>query len=325
MKAILAEAEETKLAEGTGSRNARYINPPASDGPSTPQPWVIKTSSKDNLKSSIPTPPGTGLSVTERAIANSSWRVTGPTSTPSPIAVPNTHHSPLDTPVHTPPSNRIKGATPPNNSRIIPQGGPALPSNLRSALPESGLGPVFTPSRQGIPNKGPAISRHISCVFDRSALAPDNLSIHRSYRRSGGSAWTLPPVQPVVQPSIAGSVMSFAAIQQLQHEQGATPVKDKRSLKEIQEEEQARRAEEEFLKWWTAEEERVRMESEVTSASTTAQSPKGPSKKSKSKAKSKTSKSVDREMDKPGKRGGQKQFGQSDRKVSASNKNTKNL
>ena len=35
--------------------------------------------------------------------------------------------------------------------------------------------------------------------------------------------------------------MSFAAIQQLQHEQGATPVKDKRSLKEIQEEEESRK------------------------------------------------------------------------------------
>ncbi|ETW78515.1 hypothetical protein HETIRDRAFT_324419 [Heterobasidion irregulare TC 32-1] len=299
MKAILAEAQGTKLAEGRGSRNLRYTNPPASDGPSTPQPWVIKTSSKDNLKSSIPTPPGTGISVTERA--NSSWRVTVPTSTPSLVTALNAHHPPLDTPVHTPPS--IKGATPPNNSRTVPQGGPAqLPSNLRSALPEFGLGPVFTPSRQSIPNKSPAISRHIS----------------------GGSAWTLPPVQPVVRPSIAGSVMSFAAIQQLQHEQGATPVKDKRSLKEIQEEEQARRAEEEFLKWWTAEEERVRMESEVTSASTIARSPKGPSKKSKSEAKSKTSKSVDRETDKPGKRGGQKQSEQSDRKASTSNKNTKN-
>lgn len=47
--------------------------------------------------------------------------------------------------------------------------------------------------------------------------------------------------------------MSFVAIQQLQLEQDATPTKDKRSLKEIQEEE-------EFLKWWTAEEARLKAE-----------------------------------------------------------------
>ena len=42
-----------------------------------------------------------------------------------------------------------------------------------------------------------------------------------------------------------------------------SPINVKQSLKEIQEEEQAQRAEQEFLKWWAAEEERVRMENEV--------------------------------------------------------------
>lgn len=54
--------------------------------------------------------------------------------------------------------------------------------------------------------------------------------------------------------------MSFAAIQQLQLEQDATPKVDKRSLLEIQEEEQARQQEADFLRWWTAEEERMRAE-----------------------------------------------------------------
>lgn len=56
--------------------------------------------------------------------------------------------------------------------------------------------------------------------------------------------------------------MSFIAIQQLQLEQEATgaPKKDKRSLKEIQEEEHAKQVEDDFLKWWAAEEERMREE-----------------------------------------------------------------
>ena len=59
--------------------------------------------------------------------------------------------------------------------------------------------------------------------------------------------------------------MSFAAIQQAQQEQGA-PVRDKRSLKEIQEEERDLQAEADFLVWWTAEEERLRLEAEAVSA-----------------------------------------------------------
>lgn len=43
--------------------------------------------------------------------------------------------------------------------------------------------------------------------------------------------------------------------------QGSMSVsKDKRSLRDIQEEERARQQEDDFLKWWTAEEERVRLE-----------------------------------------------------------------
>lgn len=54
--------------------------------------------------------------------------------------------------------------------------------------------------------------------------------------------------------------MSFVAIQELQREQDGKGKEKKRSLKEIQEEEQARHVEEEFLAWWTAEEERLRLE-----------------------------------------------------------------
>lgn len=60
--------------------------------------------------------------------------------------------------------------------------------------------------------------------------------------------------------------MSFVAIQQLQIDQDAfVPGKDKRSLREIQEEEKSRQEEADFLKWWAAEEERVRLEAEALS------------------------------------------------------------
>lgn len=46
----------------------------------------------------------------------------------------------------------------------------------------------------------------------------------------------------------------------MQLDEGVSTVPDKRSLREIQEEEQARQAEADFLKWWAAEEERVKLE-----------------------------------------------------------------
>jgi inhibitor of Bruton tyrosine kinase len=57
-------------------------------------------------------------------------------------------------------------------------------------------------------------------------------------------------------------MVSFVAIQQLQQDQSAFKTNDKRSLLEIQEEEQARQTEEDFLKWWAEEEERVMLESQ---------------------------------------------------------------
>lgn len=78
--------------------------------------------------------------------------------------------------------------------------------------------------------------------------------------------------------------MSFAAIQLAQLEQETVPAKDKRSLKEIQEEEQARQAEADFLKWWAAEEERVKLEEQATLAALqTPPRPQGKGKKGKAK------------------------------------------
>lgn len=60
--------------------------------------------------------------------------------------------------------------------------------------------------------------------------------------------------------------MSFAAIQQLQLEQNTPSKKDKRSLKEIQEEETARQVEDDFMRWWAAEEARLQAEQPEASA-----------------------------------------------------------
>lgn len=56
--------------------------------------------------------------------------------------------------------------------------------------------------------------------------------------------------------------MSFLAIQHSQQARVAPP-KDKRSLREIQEEEHALQEEADFLIWWTAEEERLQQEAEA--------------------------------------------------------------
>jgi hypothetical protein len=81
-----------------------------------------------------------------------------------------------------------------------------------------------------------------------------------------GNAWILPPAEPVLQASPSGAPVSFAEIQQLQS-QPNTVEKERRSLREIQAEETELQAEVEFMMWWTAEEERVRLENEAVAAS----------------------------------------------------------
>jgi hypothetical protein len=61
--------------------------------------------------------------------------------------------------------------------------------------------------------------------------------------------------------------MSFAEIQQLQSQPNNTAeAKERRSLRDIQAEEAELQAEAEFMKWWTAEEERIRLENEAMAA-----------------------------------------------------------
>jgi hypothetical protein len=61
--------------------------------------------------------------------------------------------------------------------------------------------------------------------------------------------------------------ISFAEIQQLQSRPHITAKEERRSLRDIQAEETELQAEAEFMKWWTAEEERIRLENEAIAAS----------------------------------------------------------
>jgi hypothetical protein len=63
--------------------------------------------------------------------------------------------------------------------------------------------------------------------------------------------------------------ISFAEIQQLQSQPSNATIRanERQSLRDIQAEEAELQAEAEFMKWWTAEEERIRLENEVMAAS----------------------------------------------------------
>jgi len=133
------------------------------------------------------------------------------------------------------------------------------PSSVKPEPNTPGLGPVFSPVRQVPQPSGSPSPRRVSYVC---AIFRGPVYLNFVYRNTS-VAWTLPPVQPVVQSSAASSSLSFAEIQQSQILQSKPTSKDKRSLIEIQEEEQAIRAEEDFMKWWAAEEARTREEARL--------------------------------------------------------------
>ncbi|KAB5589549.1 BTB domain and ankyrin repeat protein [Ceratobasidium theobromae] len=143
----------------------------------------------------------------------------------------------------------------PNTQQTSPIKPTKLPSTAAPAFP--GLGPVIVPKR--------------------STSGADGSS---SRKRNNPDAWTAPPPMPSL-PTASGSV-SFSEIQQQQHAQktGFGAKTHKKSLLEIQAEEaeqarllqeeelaRAREAEDlaaeiEFMRWWHAEEARVRKEME---------------------------------------------------------------
>jgi hypothetical protein len=140
-----------------------------------------------------------------------------------------------------------------------PRPHPSPPSALaRSLGSHSGLGPVITPTRQ------PPSSIKSSTPFRRVSY----VSISRfegpylNYTFSG-KAWNQLHAHQSSSVSSLTPGASFVAIQQLELEQVAGYGESKRSFLEIQEEERALQQEAEFLAWWTAEEERIKLEAEI--------------------------------------------------------------
>ena len=66
------------------------------------------------------------------------------------------------------------------------------------------------------------------------------------------------------------AAISFVAIQQQERDRATAPSKPKQSLREIQQEEREMQAETEFMKWWQAEEMRLKAESTTLERATAA-------------------------------------------------------
>lgn len=249
MKSIMAEAAVGQIS----SSNPTLLPPAVRPTPSAAETnnWRSgQAGASSSAQQSSRGPPG------------SPWKTPPPSTNVARLA-------PIPSPARTPPATPLLRSVRPKDEKVNSQSpqiaGPSRP----------GLGPVISPHRQGSwkSTNVPAV-RRISCVVC-SISCNNMISFAVCCCFSGGQpAWTLPPVQPVVQSSSSTSGMSFVAIQQLQLEQDTTPKIDKRSLKQIQEEEAARQVEEDFMKWWAAEEERLRIEHEASTPSKAQKRPK---------------------------------------------------
>ncbi|KAH9055769.1 hypothetical protein EDB87DRAFT_1280263 [Lactarius vividus] len=246
MKKILAEAEETQAANRSQPSVAGV---PAS---------VQRQRSGDRLRVSF------SLSKTPDSPHSSPLNTsrTTPTGTPA-WRIPHSGEPSSYPPGHaraakTPPSPaRTLARTSPASTQAAPpsqlSGSPMIMQRSRSSPGSSTLAP---PNRPGL---GPVISP------SKSKAGPT------APRQAAGKAWTLPSAEPVSWKSSSGAPVSFAEIQQLQS-RPAQAANEQRSLRDIQAEEAELQAEAEFMKWWTAEEERIRLENEAVAASLLAQS-----------------------------------------------------
>ncbi|PFH48643.1 hypothetical protein AMATHDRAFT_5613 [Amanita thiersii Skay4041] len=307
MRTVMAEAAASVSGPGSPSRFGT--------GRKTSQPQTtFRTASKESGSTSTSTTvlsavvagASTGASP-NRVPGASPWRIpisqnaipgksTPPPSTPppsTPAAAPNTLVASPPQPSATPRTRefgqqRQTPGTPLSPEPITPSKSRTISSTTTTTPTPSGRPPQApSPELQQKHTLGPVITptRHPPSAKANNTNTP---SIRRVSGKNG-KAWVLPPAQPstIPNPSTtsthAGSGISFVAIQQLQLEQASEPQKDKRSLREIQAEEEARQQEEDFLKWWAAEEERVRLESEAVTRALTGSS-QGPSDKTRKKA-----------------------------------------
>ncbi|KAF8589240.1 hypothetical protein K439DRAFT_1527185 [Ramaria rubella] len=248
MKTIMAETATTRMA-GTGvGTGAGTLSP---SGPSTtslvdsttPTKWMSKTSQRQRRRmegasseivvSPEPLQRGSGSG------SGSPWRLpTTPTATSPPPVTPRQAPAVVSSPPPGPGSSRQDGPGPLSSQRIaiahVSKPQPPTPATPMSIF-QASASTVTPPPKPAAPKRyGPGV-------------------------HSDAAAWTPVPVHDPV--PVTG--LSFAAIQQLQRDQNETlEPKGKRSLRDIQAEERAKQEEEDFLRWWTAEEQRVKAEAE---------------------------------------------------------------
>ena len=149
------------------------------------------------------------------------------------------------------------------SNQSSPGPGPPHPRRL------PGLGPVISPSKAKA-KAGQTATTHASSYVPSQKTQPDFSFITLIYSNSGGNVWTLPSGGQPLSRASSSAPISFAEIQQLQSQPDNTVAmakKERRSLRDIQAEEAELQAEAEFMKWWTAEEERIRLENEAIAAS----------------------------------------------------------
>ncbi|KDQ06631.1 hypothetical protein BOTBODRAFT_245034 [Botryobasidium botryosum FD-172 SS1] len=147
----------------------------------------------------------------------------------------------------------------PTQSRASSFPEPSFPPPAPAAATIPGVNRRLSPYTS--PSKGPALGPVITPV-----RAP---ALDISRRRVTSEAWTAPP-SALIRPSAHTPGVSLVAIQQQQQDQ-ISMKNTKHSLVDIQREEEARHAEEEFMKWWNAEEERLRLEKAALEATSSVE------------------------------------------------------
>ncbi|EIW84456.1 hypothetical protein CONPUDRAFT_100586 [Coniophora puteana RWD-64-598 SS2] len=275
LKSIMAEAESSKKSRPVPSPGTSLgLGKPS---PSSPSPL---SRMEDRSRGSLDRM-SSGLGVESSRSSGGPWRTTGTPATPSSFLAQQQQDL----------AQRQQRT--PSSSGVVPQAGgtaPRLLSQPQTPTKTPGVGSMGPQPRSSPGPKPQAATPGLGPVITPMRQAPASPSTSRRVSNNN-SAWTVPSVQPIVQPSLPPTTpasasasgsgsgsgptpsgkparSSFAAIQQAQLEQGsAASAKDRRSLREIQEEEQVRqreeqerRQEEEFLRWWAEEEVRVQGE-----------------------------------------------------------------
>jgi len=244
MKTILAEAEQAS------GRTQQYIT-------SSLTPAAVhreKSSDGMRVSFSLPkahhTPPSISPGSSRAAAPSPAWR----TRTPPQSGIAERH-------VGSSPGRsltaQMQARTPPGSSQLSTsdkEKASAAPAMQKSWSTQSLPPGPSTVTHAARPGLGPVIS---------PAKAKAGLT---ATRHTSGNAWVLPTAEPVSRSPSSSAPISFAEIQQLQS-QPSTATTERRSLRDIQTEEAELQAEAEFMIWWTAEEERIRLENEAVAAS----------------------------------------------------------